>query len=271
MQDSSKKLRINGIEMNVLIAGEGPPVLLVHGYPDDHTVWRNQIPALLAAGYQVIAPDTRGCGDSEILPKVADYRIDNLVADLVALLDLLQIDKVRLVGHDWGAVIGWKLALQHPKRVERYIAVSVGHPAAYAAAGLAQKIRGYYVLLIQLRGIIEWLCRAGDWFLFRQLTRYPAGFPHWRERQSRPGRLTAGMNYYRANLRMLFAQDRRHAQVPVSGIWSSGDIFLTQEQMILSAKLVDAPWRYTRIEGANHWVQLTAPDVLNAVLLDYLR
>jgi pimeloyl-ACP methyl ester carboxylesterase len=271
MQETTRKFRINGIDMNVSMAGDGAPVLLVHGFPDDHTVWRNQVAALVEAGYQVIAPDTRGCGDSEILPEIADYRIDKLTADLIALLDVLKIDQVRLVGHDWGAVICWKLLLTHPERVERYVPVSVGHPAAYATGGLAQKIRGYYILVLQLRGIIEWLCRAGDWFLFRQLTRYPAEFPHWRARQSRPRRLTAGMSYYRANFAMMFAADRRRTRVPVYGIWSTGDLFLTEAQMTRSQEFVHGPWRYTRVEGANHWVQLDAPGAFNRVLLDYLK
>ena len=81
-----QKLQINGLQMNVLIAGEGEPLLLVHGFPDTHTVWRKQIPLLIEAGYQVIAPDTRGCGDSEIPAQIADYHRDNLVEDLRALL-----------------------------------------------------------------------------------------------------------------------------------------------------------------------------------------
>jgi pimeloyl-ACP methyl ester carboxylesterase len=246
-------------------------VLLVHGFPDDHTVWRRQIPELVAAGYQVIAPDTRGCGDSAIPPKIDDYRIDNLVADLIALLDVLKIDVVRLVGHDWGAIICWKLVLMHPERVERFIPVSVGHPEAYATGGLAQKLKGYYVVVLQLRGIIEWLCQAGDWFLFRQMTRYPGEFHKWRERLSRPGRLTAGMNYYRANLAMIFAGDERRARVPVYGVWSSGDLFLTEAQMTRSQEFIDGPWRHTRIDDANHWMQLDAPETFGRVLLGYLK
>ena len=152
-------IKVNGIRLNLRLEGEGPPVLLVHGFPDSHAVWRRQIPALVAAGFQVIAPDTRGCGDSEISPDVADYRLENLVADLVGLLDHLGVDKVRLVAHDWGAVIAWHLVLAHPERVERYIPLSVGHPACYAHGGLMQKLKGYYALLIQLRGIAERLCR----------------------------------------------------------------------------------------------------------------
>ena len=134
MTINSRPMRVNGLELNVVVQGEGPDVLLVHGFPDDHSVWRNQIPVLVEAGYRVIALDTRGCGESEVKPREDDYTIDKLVADLVALLDTLEIAKVRLVGHDWGALQGWCFAMEHPKRVDRYIAMSVGHPGAYVSA-----------------------------------------------------------------------------------------------------------------------------------------
>jgi pimeloyl-ACP methyl ester carboxylesterase len=265
-----RRIRVNGRELNVLIAGEGPDVLLVHGFPDDHTVWRRQIGPLVAAGYRVIAPDTRGCGDSEMPPRVRDYHLDVLVADLVALLDMLRIDKVRLIGHDWGAVQGWQLAIRHPERVERYIALSVGHPGAYARAGLGQKLRAYYVLLAQLRGLIELVIRSFGWHLFAMFSGYPEEMPRWRQRLSRPGRLTAGLNYYRANLHLLFAGAGLRVRVPVVGIYSSGDRFLVERQMRESAQYCDAGWQYVRLDGANHWLQLSAADALNPLLLRHL-
>lgn len=270
MDFETRQYRVNGIAMNVAVAGEGPPVLLVHGFPDDHTVWRHQAAALLAAGYRVIAPDTRGCGDTEMLPSVADYGIGHLVADLVALLDLLGVATVRLVGHDWGAMICWHLCLRHPDRVERYLALSVGHPNCYANGGLEQKIKGYYVLLIQLRGFAEWLFRVGDWKAMRLMTRFPDGFPAMRRQYARPGRLTAGFNYYRANLGLVFKSDWPVAAMPVMGVWSSGDIFLSEAQMRRSGEFVAHHYRYERVEGANHWLQLTASDKVNALLLDFM-
>jgi pimeloyl-ACP methyl ester carboxylesterase len=267
---ASRRMRVNGVELNVIVAGEGPDVLLVHGFPDDHTVWRNQIPALVAAGYRVIAPDTRGCGESDMPPREADYAIDRLVADLVGLLDTLGIARVRLVAHDWGAVQAWFFAMRHPERVERYVALSVGHPRAYASGGLVQKLKGYYVLLIQLRGVIEFLVTRFGWALFRLMLRFPSEFPHVRARLSRPGRLTAGFNYYRANLGLLLGRDVSRVKVPVVGIWSDGDIFLAEGQMRGSERYCDGGWRYERVEGANHWLQLTAPERVNALLLQHL-
>jgi len=266
-----KTLRINGFAMNVIDVGSGAPVLLVHGFPDTHAVWRHQIPALVAAGYRVIAPDTRGCGDSEMLPKVADYHIDHLVADLAALLDTLDVPRVKLVAHDWGAVIAWRFVIAHPARVERYVALSVGHPTAYARGGIAQKLKGFYVLAFQLRGLAEWLLKAWDWAVFRHFTRFPEEVPHWREALSRPGRLTAGINYYRANLALIVPREFPPITVPVTGIYSDGDRFLTEGQMIASARYCAAGFRYLKVSGANHWMQLDAPDKVTPLILEALR
>ena len=271
MTINSRPMRVNDVELNVVVQGEGPDVLLVHGFPDDHTVWRNEIPALVDAGYRVIALDTRGCGESEIKPREDDYMIDKLVDDLIALLDALGIAKVRLVGHDWGALQGWGFAMEHPERVDRYIAMSVGHPAAYASAGVAQKLKGYYLFCIQLRGLIEFLVTRFDCWLFGLMLHYPAEFRSIRTRLSRPGRLTAGFNYYRANLHLMRGKMFPRVKVPVVGIWSDGDIFLTEGQMRASERYCDAGFRYMRIDGANHWPQLTAAEKLNPLLLEFLR
>lgn len=271
MHSVGHRYRVNGIDLNVVIEGAGPPVLLVHGFPDSHAVWRHQIPALVAAGYRVIAPDTRGCGDSDAPPGRSHYRIDVLVADLAALLDALHIDKVRLVAHDWGAMVAWHFCFQHPSRVDRYMALSVGHPSAYAGAPFEQKVKAYYILVFQLTGLAEWALRLSNWWLFRLMIRYDAEFPHWVAALSRPGRLTAALNYYRANIGMLFPKRWPAVTVPVMGVWSGGDRFLCEAQMSETQRYVQAAWRYERIDGANHWMQLTAADRVNELMLDFLR
>ena len=271
MEYPTRKMKINGLSMNVLIAGEGEPVLLVHGFPDTHEVWRKQIPVLIEAGYRVIAPDTRGCGESEPPPGISGYKRELLVEDLRALLDALEIDKVKLVGHDWGAVQGWQLTLKYPERIERYIPLSVGHPTAYSGGGIVQKLRGWYVVMFQIPRFPEWLLTVGDWWVFRKMTAFPEEFPHWRENLSKPGLLTAGINYYRANLDLILHRDWEKTTVPVYGIVSTGDRFVTVEQMRDSANSMDAPFEYVVIEGANHWLQLHRPEKVNPVILKFLK
>lgn len=267
-----KKYRVNGIDMHVVIQGQGPDVLLVHGFPDSIAVWRHQIPALVAAGYRVIAPDQRGFGLSEAPRETRAYAIENYVADLAALLDTLGIDKVRLVGHDWAAAVGWQFCMKHPERVDRYVAISVGHPTAYAKGTLKQKIKAYYILFFQIKGLSEWMVTRGNWWLWRKMLRYDPEFEQWKVELSRPGRLTAAINIYRANLKLMLPQNWPKVTVPVMGVWGEGDVALAEEQMIASEKYVTSSWRYERLgDRAGHWLMLNAPEKFNALLLDYLR
>jgi pimeloyl-ACP methyl ester carboxylesterase len=263
---------VNGIEMHVVIAGSGPDVLLLHGFPDSHKLWRQQIPAMVAAGFRVIAPDLRGFGHTEI-PKggVAAYRMDQLVADVVSLLNVLGVVKVRLVGHDWGAAIGWQTAILHPDRIDRYVAISVGHPTSFKRGGFEQKVRSWYMLMFQLRGFAEWLVSVNDFKLFGQLSGFPQEVPNWKADLGRPERLTAALSYYRANIALMLSSDIGDATVPVMGIWSTRDTALTEQQMVNSAQFCKAGWRYERIDNVGHWVPLEAPERLNHLLIDYLR
>jgi pimeloyl-ACP methyl ester carboxylesterase len=272
MEFEGKKYRVNGIEMNVVVEGRGPDLLLVHGFPDSIAVWRHQIPALVAAGYRVIAPEQRGFGLTEAPRETKAYAIENYVADLVALLDALGLKKVLLVGHDWGAAVCWQVCMRHPERVDRYVAVAVGHPSAYAKAPLKQKIRAYYIIFFQIKGLSEWMVTRANWWLWRKMIRYDPEFEQWKAELSRPGRLTAAINIYRANLKLRLPQNWPKVTVTVMGVWGEGDVALAEEQMIASEKYVSASWGYERIgDRSGHWLMLSVPDKFNAVLLDYLK
>lgn len=123
------RITTNGITLHVLDEGVGPPVVLLHGFPDSARLWRHQIGALVGAGRRVVAPDLRGFGESDRPTEVAAYRLSTVLADLIGLLDALGLDRVAVVGHDWGAGVAWLFAALHPERVERLAVLSVGHPA----------------------------------------------------------------------------------------------------------------------------------------------
>lgn len=270
MSIPGRNVRIGGLSFNVLVEGSGPDILLVHGFPDSNSVWRKQIPALVEAGYRVIAPDLRGFGESSIPEQTSDYKIDRFVDDLVAILDELEVDRVRLVGHDWGSAVGWQLCMAHPERVDRYAALAVGHPSAYAHGGVVQKLKAYYVLFFQVPGLSEKAVSSRDWWLWRRMLRYDPEMPTWKRDLSRPGRLTAAINIYRANLGLILPKEWPKVAVPVMGVWGEGDVALAERQMIESRKYVSAQWRYERVDRGTHWLQLEAPEVFNDLLLDFL-
>ncbi len=194
-----------------------------------------------------------------------------IAKDAVALLDALNIDKAKLVAHDWGAMIGWLLAGTYPERFESYIALSVGHPKAYASAGFEQKKKGWYVLFFQLGGIAEKVFMADDWAIFRKTVNNHPEVDHWIKDLSRPGRLTAGMDWYRANLSKLWKADFPRVTIPVFGIWSTDDVALAEDQMINSASYVDANWTYERMENVSHWIPLDEPAKLSELIIDYYK
>lgn len=119
---------VNGVQLEVFEAGQhntGRPVVLCHGFPDLAYTWRHQVPALVAAGYHVLAPNQRGYGSSSRPAQVLDYDVDQLTGDLVALLDHYGYDDATFIGHDWGAMVVWSLAQLHPQRVSKVIALSL--------------------------------------------------------------------------------------------------------------------------------------------------
>ncbi|MGZ4691211.1 MAG: alpha/beta fold hydrolase [Acidimicrobiia bacterium] len=267
----------NGINLSVTVEGpeDGHPVLLLHGFPDSSFIWRHQIAALSEAGYRTIAPDQRGYGASDAPEDVDAYAIPNLAMDAAGVLDALGIERASVVGHDWGASVAWLVATIFPDRVERLCTVSVGHPAAFfSAGGFAQREKSWYMLFYQAEGIAEeWLSRDGFANL-RALAQNPVDFDRNVADMSKPGRLTAALNWYRAttNAAAFAAPPLELPPVacPTMGVWSSGDYALTEVQMTASAEHVTGPWRYERIEGVGHDVPAAAPDQLNALLLDFL-
>ena len=265
------KMTINGLNLNVLVEGEGEPVMLLHGFPDSNYVWRDVIPLLVDAGYKVIAPDQRGFGESDAPEGKEHYDMELIAKDAIAILDELGIEKAKLVAHDWGAMIGWLLAGTYPERFESYTAISVGHSKAYAAAGFEQKKKGWYVLFFQLEGIAEKAFMANDWAIFRKTVNNHPEIEHWIKDLSRPGRLSAGMDWYRANLSKLWKAEFPRVSIPVFGIWSSDDVALAEDQMISSAAYVDASWQYERMDGISHWIPVDAPEALSELLLKYFK
>ena len=269
-----RRIAGDGVTLAVLDEGEGQPVVLLHGFPDSSYLWRRQVPALVDAGMRVIAPDLRGFGESDKPAAVEDYALTRSVADVVAVLDALEVERAHVVGHDWGAGVAWVLAAVVPERVERLVALSVGHPNTLRERTIEQREKAWYQLLFQFEGVAEELLMRDDWKLFREFSRGDGDFERHLADLSRPGALTAGLNWYRANAKPERELEPRRPLPAVAastlGIWSSGDNYLTEDRMLRSAEHVTGPWRYERIEGASHWLQLDAPERVNGLLLEFL-
>ncbi len=282
MRTITHRLKANGLTHLVRDSGDesAPVAVLLHGFPDSSRLWDRVTPSLVNAGYRIIAPDLRGFGDTDLAGHKANYDINvGSIPDVLALLDTLGIEQAHIVGHDFGAPVAWGLAAQNRDRFISLTALSVGHARAYLSAGVRQKLLSWYILFHQFRGICERSYRLRDWALFRR---------HWSRHNdiemvisniSRPGRLTAGLDWYRANIsisRMVHplpfgAFGEEIVRIPTLGVWSTGEKYLTEEQMISSERFVKAPWTYERIEGASHWIPLDAPGRLTDLLIHHWR
>lgn len=124
-----KYINANGLRMAVYEEGEGAPVVLLHGFPELAFSWRHQLPALANAGFRAIAPDQRGYGKTSAPADIAAYGIDHLIADVHGLLDALELDKAIFVGHDWGAILLWHMAMLAPARIEKLVILNIPHYA----------------------------------------------------------------------------------------------------------------------------------------------
>jgi pimeloyl-ACP methyl ester carboxylesterase len=277
-----RRVSVGECTLNVAEAGSGPAVLLLHGFPDRWRLWRRQIPALVEAGYRVIAPDLRGFGESDRPVEVAHYRLSHLVGDVRGLLDACEVEQAAVVGHDWGAGLAWAVASFLGERVNALVPISVGHGLTRAVAGEQQRQLSWYMLWFLFPGVAEKVLPADDWAAFRVWAApgtTPGSHPEVERRiadLSRPGALTAALNWYRANIdpeRYLVLEPQSQlppVTCPTMGIWSDGDRYLSEVQMTASADWVSGPWRYERVTGAGHWIPEEAPDRLNALLLDFL-
>ncbi len=270
------RIATNGIALNVVDTGSGPAILLLHGFPDSAALWRHQIPALIDAGYRVIAPDLRGFGESDRPEGVANYAMPTLVGDVLGVLDALGVAHAAVVGHDWGAALGWAMAALATDRVDRLAALSVGHPSGYLTDAIRQRELSWYMLFFQFVDVAEEALARDDWALLRSWLREASDLERYLADLGRPGALTAALNWYRANVTPeAFGRPNPlplpPAGCPVLGLWSSGDHFCGEAQMLTSHQRVRGSWRYERIEGASHWIPLDAPGQLSELLIEFLR
>ena len=268
------RLLLNGLDYAVTEEGRGEPVLLLHGFPDSARLWRHQIPALVDAGYRVLAPDLRGFGATAKPAEESAYTLGSVLGDVVALLDHFGVAQTRLISHDWGAALGWAFAAYLPERVRCHIACSVGHLSALWHAGIAQRRLAWYMLLFMHRGLAEEILQRDDWQWFRDLFQHHPEMETWLEDLGRPGALTAALNWYRANVgvetwtREGWVLPR--VKVPTLGVWSTGDAYLTEMQMVTSMQYMDASWDYRRLEGGSHWFMLDRPRDVARLFVDWL-
>lgn len=273
-------IRGAGIELHLQVAGPtgGDLVLLLHGFPEFWYGWRHQIPALVDAGYRVAIPDQRGYNRSEAPRSVRAYDLDRLAADARSIIEAAGEERAHVVGHDWGAIVAWHLAMTAPERVRTLGILNGPHPGVFwrmVTQNIRQMWRSLYVLLFQIPYLPEWLLgyREGTGLAtLLRLSRHPdAAQPvelsRYRRAWTRPGRLRGMLHWYRAGMRRAVRggiQDET-VRVPTLVLWGKRDAALSPQLAARSA--AQCLESRTRIfDTASHWLQHDEPDAVNALL-----
>ena len=247
----------------------GEPVLLLHGFPQDHREFELITPRLHAAGLRTYALDQRGYSAGARPLPVADYRLAEPVADAVAVLDALGVDAAHVVGHDWGAQVAWMLAARHPERVRTLTAISVPHPRALADAlrqNLSQKLRFSYMAVFR-SGLAERLLLARNGAVLRSMMK-PIGSraAGYAAAMREPGRLTGALNWYRALSGAQLAGTGK-VSVPTTYVWSDRDPVVGRAAADATEGWVSGEYRLVALRGIGHWVPEEAPQALAEVVL----
>jgi pimeloyl-ACP methyl ester carboxylesterase len=251
--------------------------ILLHGFPEGAESWSKQVDALARAGVLAVAPDMRGYGLTDAPPHVEDYAMDRLVEDVAALIAAFGRDGAHVAGHDWGALVAWSFAAAHPEMTRTLTVLSVGHPAAVMQARVdddEQREASRYIGLFVQEGKAEQVLAEDDYRRLREMFGPTVGATgeHFIRSVARPGRLTAGLNYYRANFLPAQAWAARVVDLKVSAptvlMWGDQDPFLRRLQAEKTAEYMSGEYRLEVLEGAGHWLQFDRPLEVGATLVD---
>lgn len=276
------RVTVDDIELHVVRAGpaDGTPVLLLHGFPEFWYGWRRQIGPLAAAGCRVIVPDLRGYNLSSRPRGSRQYTPERLQRDVLALLDHERLAQASIVGHDWGGLLGWWLAIHHPQRVARLAVLNAPHPQVFRdhlRRHPGQLLRSAYLLFFQLPVLPETLLRTGDYFWLRKGLQWTsrrdafstADLARYREAWAQPGALTGMLAWYRGLRHLPPTAAPLPVEKPVLIIWGERDFALARRLADDSLAQCTAG-RLELLPQASHWVQHEEPATVNRLLLAFL-
>src|SRR5215471_4900971 len=262
-------------------AGDGPLIVLLHGFPEFWFGWRLQIAPLAAAGFRVVAPDTRGINLSSKPEGFEAYAVDRLAADIKGLIGALGCESATLVGHDWGGSIAWATAMNHPEVVERLAILNAAHPRKLSE-GLHnpnQLRKSWYFFFFATPGLPEHVVPARDWHFFRHFLGdanppyTPEELERYVEAWSQPGAAAAMIDYYRASVRASQKEAKaaiRPISAPTLVIWGQRDGYLGSD--LAEPEHDDVPnlQGVERLPDASHWVHHDEAERVNQLLVEFL-
>jgi epoxide hydrolase 4 len=284
MTASQHMVQANGLRFRTMV--DGPPggemFILLHGFPEGAESWSRQLDSLAKAGCLAVAPDLRGYGLSDAPEDLASYSIDHLAEDVRFMITAFGRTSAHVAGHDWGAMVAWFFAGRYPEMTKTLTVLSVPHPEALAAASRDdedQQARSRYVGLFLLPGKAEHVLSDDDYRRLRLMFAIgpnPDAVPrsvvdHFTRSVSRPGRLTAALNYYRANLVAGGGAWESPIRVgpitmPTVLLWGDEDPALGRRAAEATGQHVQGEYRLEVLPGAGHWLQFERPGEVSLAL-----
>lgn len=276
----ARKVSVGDIELFVVRAGppDGPPIVLLHGFPEFWYAWKDVMASLAQAGFRVIVPDQRGYGDSDKPPDVADYQIDRLGDDVANLIAALGYENAGVVGHDWGGGVAWNVAIRHPDRVRKLAVLDTPHPDAYKRMQTKEEKVSWYRTFFQIPLLPEEAARWGNWGLQSKMMRdtsAPGAFSDeklalYRSAWDRDGAYGKMIDWYRASFRRepdSAAADHRLA-MPVLLLLAANDAFIPSDMTRASLELLD-DGELIELGSGTHWVVQEEPDRIAGLLAKF--
>ena len=278
----SSLVETNGIRLHVVQAGpaDGPPVVLLHGFPEFWWTWHAQLAALAQAGFRVIVPDLRGFGLSDKPPHVEDYRAEQRRADIVGLLDALGHERVYLAGHDFGGFVAWNLAIRNPERLRKLVVFNVAHPEVYLAPPPGEpehETTNWFRTFFQLPWLPELVGRSGDWYLLsRNLveTSRPGTFAdpalrYYKWAWAHENAIHTMIDWYRASFRYpVETPAEPRVRMPARIVWGALDAFNDPRHAEPSLAFCDDA-KLVRFPDAGHWLLHEKPAETSQLLIEF--
>ena len=271
---SIRTLHHDGLTFDVLDEGprDGKPVVLLHGFPERSSTWRLVSPLLHQAGLRTIALDQRGYSPGARPRRRRDYRMHHLVGDVVALIEQVG-EPVHLVGHDWGAAVGWAVTMRRPDQVRSWTAVSVPHPAAFARAmkTKSQRRRSRYMAFFNVPLLPELSARSAGGRFDQSMLKAgmtPDDVARFRREIVEYGALPHALGWYRALPLLKPGSTDHKTTVPTTFLWSDRDIAITRGGAEATRDWVDAPYQFLELSGVSHWIPTQAPDDCAAAIIE---
>jgi pimeloyl-ACP methyl ester carboxylesterase len=277
----SSQLMLNGLSLHAVEAGDAnhPLLILLHGFPEFWWAWRHQITPLAKAGYHVVAPDLRGYNKSDAPQDVSSFRLETLIADVIAIADHYGAKCFNLVGHDWGGIIAWGVGANHAQRLKRLVIMDAPHPDTSVLDVLkhpTQALRSTYVALFQLPWLPEAALGALDFAALRTMVEASARpgtfktgeMDRYTEAWAHPGSLTAMLNYYRALQERRKPEQPARIQCPTLVLWGKNDSFLEHHVAQTAVEQCDNG-QLVIIDDTTHWLHLEEPEKVTAEIIKF--